>query len=58
MGKIIKLIVAVAIIAVAAYALLELRSGSDEHVQGRPDGPDDGVRVEEKYGFTTETVGD
>ena len=58
MRLLIKLIVAVAIIVVVGYALIELRSGSDAPTADSSDQADGGVRVEEKYGFTTDSVGD
>jgi hypothetical protein len=57
MGKLAKLIVVIAIIAVAGYALMQFANTSGTDEQASSDQPDEGLRVEEKYGFTTETVG-
>ena len=57
MGKLVKLIIVVAIVAVAAYFAMNMSSdsGSDRAADTKQN--DDALRVEEKYGFTTETIG-
>jgi hypothetical protein len=59
MGKLAKLIIVVAIIAVAAYVLISMsgRSGGDTE-RAASDQGEQRPRLEEKYGFTGETVGD
>ena len=59
MGKLVKLILVIAIVAVAAYALITFTGTSGNRGRTASDQPDDErPRVEEKYGFTSETVGD
>lgn len=52
MGKLIGLLVVVALIAAAAYYIMGQSETGDP--QKKADGP---VRVEEKYGVTTQTPG-
>jgi len=58
MGKLAKLVIVIAIVAVAAYALVSMSGRSSETKRAASDQRDDRPRVEEKYGFTSETVGD
>ncbi len=58
MGKLVKLVVLLALIAVAVYAVVtlsnDLGSGKAVDTGERDERP----RLEERYGFTSETVGD
>jgi hypothetical protein len=58
MGKLVKLIVLVAVVAIAAYALVTLTGRSDDDERAASSPRDQRPRLEEKYGFTSETVGD
>lgn len=58
MGKLAKLIVVVALIVVAGYAVVSLTGNSDDTGPTASDQKDERPRLEEKYGFTSETVGD
>ena len=57
MGKLVKLIVVLVIVAVAGYVFVEYSQSNGEAEQASSERTDEGLRVEEKYGFTTETVG-
>ena len=56
MGKLVKLIVLVGILALAAYFFVTYSTRSDDNKKADARQTDGSVRVEEKYGFTTETV--
>ena len=56
MGKLVKLIIVVAIVAVAAYFVMNMSTDSDSDRAVDTKQNDDALRVEEKYGFTTETI--
>jgi hypothetical protein len=58
MGKLVKLILVIVIIAIGAYALMALRDTSGDGKPTASDQRDERPRLEEKYGFTGETVGD
>lgn len=58
MGKLVKLLVLVAIIAVAAYVVVTFSGGSENGPTADSSQRDERPRLEEKYGFTSETVGD
>ena len=58
MGKLAKLIVVVAVIVVAGYAVVSLIGTLDDTKPPVSDQKDERPRLEEKYGFTSETVGD
>ena len=58
MGKLVKVIIVVAIIAVAGYVLVTRSSDSGGDQTAGSEQPDERPRLEEKYGFTSETVGD
>lgn len=56
MSKLVKLLVLLAIVVIAGYAVVKY-SGSDDRQQTDAQKPDERPRLEEKYGFTTEQVG-
>jgi len=58
MKALIKLLIVMAVLAVAAYLLVSRgsRSAGEDRTAGR--GADERPRLEEKYGFTGESVGD
>lgn len=58
MGKLVKLIILVAIVAIAAYAFVTFTGSSDDRERADSSQRDERPRLEEKYGFTSETVGD
>jgi flagellar basal body-associated protein FliL len=58
MGKLIKLILVVVILAVVGYVVVSMSGRSEQTRQAASDKPDERPRLEEKYGFTSETVGD
>jgi flagellar basal body-associated protein FliL len=58
MGKLVKLLIVVAIIAVAAYGIIQYTNSSSDQSQSIADQVDKRPRLEEQYGFTTETVDD
>jgi hypothetical protein len=56
-GKLVKLIVVLGIVAVAIYAVVRLSSRSGAPGRADSENADERPRLEEKYGFTTEQVG-
>ncbi|MBU0616538.1 MAG: hypothetical protein KKI02_02350 [Planctomycetes bacterium] len=58
MGKLVKLLVLVAIIVVVAYVVMTFSGDSESGPRADTDQRDERPRLEEKYGFTSETVGD
>jgi hypothetical protein len=58
MGKLVKVIILIAIIAVAGYIFVTRSGDSGSGRTGGPEQRDERPRLEEKYGFTSETVGD
>ncbi|MFQ5806732.1 MAG: hypothetical protein ACE5I3_09805 [Phycisphaerae bacterium] len=58
MGKLAKLLIVVAIIAIAGYAILALNKPSGDGPRADAEQRHERPRLEEKYGFTSETVGD
>jgi len=57
MGKLVKLLVLLAIVVIAGYAVVKYSGGSDDRQQTDAQKADERPRLEEKYGFTTEQVG-
>lgn len=57
MGNLIKLIIVVALIAGGIFAVVKMQSDATEKMTEDAAKGDPAVRVEEKYGFTTETGG-
>jgi len=58
MGKLVKVLIVVAIIAVVGYILVNRSGDSGRGQTAGPEQPDERPRLEEKYGFTSEMVGD
>jgi ABC-type cobalt transport system substrate-binding protein len=58
MTKLAKLILVIVVVAVAAYVLVSMRGRFGGSERAATDRPDERPRLEEKYGFTSETVGD
>ena len=58
MGKLARLLLVVAIIAVAVYLVFRYSGSLTGSRHAATDRPDERPRLEEKYGFTSETVGD
>jgi flagellar basal body-associated protein FliL len=58
MGKLLKIVILVAIIAVAAYVVVTMSANSGGSRTADSKQRDDRPRLEEKYGFTSETAGD
>jgi hypothetical protein len=56
MGKLVKLVIVVAIVAVAAYVIMSFSADSGSGPAADRPANEDSLRVEEKYGFTTETI--
>ena len=57
MSKLVKLLVLLAIVVIAGYAVIKYSGGNDDRQQADAQEADQRPRLEEKYGFTTEQVG-
>ena len=58
MGKLLKVIIVVVIIAVAGYVFVTRSGDSGSAQTAGSEQRDERPRLEEKYGFTSEMVGD